>query len=168
MEAGVSQQRVVQAKRLSADVFAAYGNVVEYRGSQKRCHIPGPLQHRDRPLEPAFWVTRATSPITLPARIRQLERHLFSAQTFVPLRSGSYLVIVAPDSGGASPDLARLEVFLADEGQGVCYHPRTWHHGLAVLSAPAEFVVMMSVYEAPGGDEIFDLPANCELIVSAQ
>ena len=168
MEAGVSQRRVIQAKQFSAHAFAAYGEVVEYRGDQKRCHIPGPLQHRDRPLEPAFWVTRITSPMILPARIHQLERHMFSAQTFVPLRSGSYLVIVAPDSGGAGPDLARLEVFEADEGQGVCYHPRTWHHGLAVLSAPSEFVVMMSVYEAPGGDEIFDLPANCELIVSAQ
>jgi ureidoglycolate lyase len=168
MDAGVSQRRVVQAKRLSADAFAPYGEVVEYRGNLKRCHIPGALQHKDKPLEPAFWVTRAMSPMTLPARIHQLERHMFSAQTFVPLRSGNYLVIVAPDSGGANPDLERLEVFEAHEGQGVCYHPRTWHHGLAVLSAPAEFVVMMSVYEAPGGDQIFDLPSNCELIVSVQ
>jgi len=168
MEAGVSQRRVVPAKRLSAEAFAAYGEVVEYHGDQKRCHISGPLRHKDRPLEPAFWVTRATSPMTLPARIHQLERHMFSAQTFVPLRSGTYLVIVAPDRGGAGPDLERLEVFQADEGQGVCYHPRTWHHGLTVLSAPADFVVMMSVYEASGGDEIFDLPSNCELIVSAQ
>jgi ureidoglycolate lyase len=168
MEAGANQRRVVEPKPLTAKAFGAYGEIVEYHGDQKRCHIPGPLRHRDRSMEPAFWVTRATSPMILPARIRQLERHLFSAQTFVPLRCKSYLVVVAPDSAGAGPDLGRLEVFLAEEGQGVCYHPRTWHHGLTVLSAPADFVVMMSVFEAPGGDEIFDLPSNYELIVSAQ
>ena len=168
MQVGASPSRAVQARPLSADTFSAYGEVVEYHGDQKRCHIPGPLRHTDRPMDPAFWVTRVKSPITLPARIHQLERHLFSAQTFIPLQCKSYVVVVAPDSKGAGPDLARLEVFLAEEGQGVCYHPRTWHHGLAVLSAPAEFVVMMSVFESPGGDEIFDLPPDCELIVSAQ
>jgi ureidoglycolate lyase len=168
MQAGVGRRRVVCPAPLSADTFLAYGEVVAYHGDQKRCHIPGPLRHADRPLDPAFWVTRVRSPMTLPARIHQLERHLFSAQTFVPLQCRDYLVMVAPDSGGAGPDLGRLEVFLAGQGQGVCYHPRTWHHGLAVLTAPAEFVVMMSVFEAPGGDEIFDLPPDCELIVSAQ
>ncbi|GKT49112.1 uric acid-xanthine permease [Colletotrichum spaethianum] len=90
-------------------------------------------------------------------RVRILERHPFTTQTFTPLaasagvNSAAYLVIVAPTlpqpsaqtdslpapvSGGKGrglPDLKGLKAFVAYPGQAVTYGAGTWHAPMVAL-----------------------------------
>jgi ureidoglycolate lyase len=111
-----------------------------------------------------MWVSRVDAPARLPLTIRTLERHRFAAQTFIPLASVRYLVVVAPNrTADGAPDLDRLRAFIAGPGQGVCYRRGTWHHGLTVLDRPGDFVVMMGLRGLRQGeddDEFLDLPGT--------
>ncbi|KAM0254711.1 hypothetical protein ACHAQJ_006492 [Trichoderma viride] len=86
-------------------------------------------------------------------RVRHLERHPFTAQTFTPIKStaSTYLVIVAPSlppspedqalpvpagdglPGRGFPDLRRLRAFIATNSQAVTYGAGTWHSPMVVL-----------------------------------
>ncbi|KAK1993971.1 ureidoglycolate hydrolase [Colletotrichum falcatum] len=93
-------------------------------------------------------------------RVRVLERHPFTTQTFVPLaasagvHAAAYLVIVAPTlpaaaaadddddpfpapatgaKGPGLPDLNRIKAFVAYPGQAVTYAAGTWHAPMVVL-----------------------------------
>ncbi|KAK2043547.1 ureidoglycolate hydrolase [Colletotrichum somersetense] len=91
-------------------------------------------------------------------RVRVLERHPFTTQTFAPLaasagvHAAAYLVVVAPTlaasgretealfpapatggKGPGMPDLARLKAFVAYPGQAVTYGAGTWHAPMVAL-----------------------------------
>ena len=100
-------------------------------------------------------------------KIRILERHPYTTQTFLPLglsandTSTKYLVIVAPSKRAAAtdtcpenpPDLSKLEAFIATGGQAVTYAAGTWHAPMAVLGAKrVDFVVTQFVSGIPDED----------------
>jgi ureidoglycolate lyase len=68
--------------------------------------------------------------------VTALERHLFSAQCFVPMAGGRLLLVVVLADGHGQPVVASVGAFLAMSGQAFEYRPGVWHAGLAALDAP--------------------------------
>ncbi|MDA1308726.1 MAG: ureidoglycolate lyase [Proteobacteria bacterium] len=78
-------------------------------------------------------------PRALPYRLEMMERHPLGSQAFIPMSLDPFLVIVAPDNGGApGTPLA----FVTAPGQGVNFHRGTWHGVLTPLTEPGLFAVI--------------------------
>ncbi|WYX28337.1 ureidoglycolate lyase [Achromobacter denitrificans] len=115
----VDSARRVVAEPLTSEGFAAFGEVVEHAGEQRRRHLSLPFAHAAPACRPAMWVSRVEAAIAWPCPVVLLERHPYSSQTFIPLDGASYLVAVAPDGERGEPDLSRLRAFIASGSQGV-------------------------------------------------
>ena len=83
--------------------------------------------------------------------ITALERHPHSTQSFVPIRAGRWLVLLAPTLADGAPDMANARAFLAGPEDAICIHRNVWHAGLTVFDGPAEFGMMM--WRADAGDD---------------
>jgi len=83
--------------------------------------------------------------------IAALERHPHSTQSFVPIRAGRWIVVLAPTLPDGLPDMANVRAFLAGPNDAICIHQNVWHAGLTVLDGPAEFAMMM--WRATAGDD---------------
>ncbi|OAV96256.1 hypothetical protein PTTG_03462 [Puccinia triticina 1-1 BBBD Race 1] len=106
-------------------------------------------------------------------RLKGLERHQFSSQTFIPMAThtrtadqveqdkflsqpeGKYLIVVASDNDG-KPNLDSLRAFLGTKSQGISYFKNIWHAPLIAISNRMDFACW--IYET-GDPEI-----DCELI----
>src|SRR4051812_28397443 len=99
-------------------------------------------------------ISSAAATATLPLQVIALERHPYSAQTFVPLDPGRYLAIVCQAGAQGQPDLNTLQAFLADGRQSVTYARNVWHHSMTVLDSGMEFAVAMGM-TGRGDDDVF-------------
>jgi ureidoglycolate lyase len=113
MTDGIGLPARVTAMPLTADAFAAFGEVVVHSGGAPRRYLEVPFDHDAAAVRPRFWVTRIATGANLPLRIERLERHPYSAQTFIPLRAQGYLVVVAPSTARGFPDLGQVRAFVA-------------------------------------------------------
>ncbi|WP_118134549.1 ureidoglycolate lyase [Oceanicella sp. SM1341] len=144
---------------LTAEAFAPYGSVIAHEGSARR--HPVRLEHGDaaRPGTVASWVSRIGAPLAPGATVTAFERHPHSDQAFVPLSGQRYLVLVCDGGPDDRPDPATARAFLAGPGQGVVYRRNTWHAGMQVFDAPAEFFVQMKRVAEGADDEFVDIAA---------
>ena len=83
--------------------------------------------------------------------IAALERHPHSTQSFLPIRAGRWLVLLAPTLANGTPDTVNARAFLAGPQDAICIHRNVWHAGLTVFDGPAEFGMMM--WRADAGDD---------------
>jgi ureidoglycolate lyase len=140
----MTQQITIQP--LSADEFAAYGDVIEALGDPTymitgdMCGRYHDLATLDFALEGRAGISLFDSkPYAMPLTLDMVERHPLGSQAFLPMSNVPYLVIVASDNNGV-PGAPRA--FIAGEGQGVNYHRGTWHGVLTPLDRPARFAVI--------------------------
>lgn len=89
-------------------------------------------------------------PRALPYDCDLLERHPEGSQAFVPLHAHPFLVIVAPDAGGA-PGAPRA--FVTSGAQGINLNRGTWHGVLTPLAAPGLFAVIDRIGPTPNLQE---------------
>lgn len=143
---------------LTASTFEPFGDVIAHAGSERRRFYPQVLDHLAEAGQASFWVSRVDEVGTLPLTVTLLERHPFSAQTFLPLTGTRYLAIVARSEVSGGPDPATLRAFLAEPGQGVTYRRNVWHHGMTILDGPAQFAVLMHRTGRDDDDVFLDLP----------
>ncbi|PLW49883.1 hypothetical protein PCANC_07094 [Puccinia coronata f. sp. avenae] len=119
------------------------------------------------------WTPDHTSPGRLEWRLKGLERHQFSSQTFIPLAThlrtadqterdqfnsqpeGQYLIVVALDENG-KPNMESLRAFLGCKSQGISYSKNIWHAPLISINNRMDFACL--IYET--GDPRVD----CELV----
>lgn len=134
--------RRVTARPLTADAFADFGQVIPTRVPTlgRRAHV-ATLENRRPAAAPNLAMARI-APSALPIRATALERHPFSSQTFVPTDLARYVVAVCPAGPDGEPLVEHLVAFVADGTQGVSYAAGTWHHPMAVLDRPGEYVVL--------------------------
>ena len=156
----------IAATPLTSTAFAPFGEVIAHEGDDARRYLTAPFAWDPVAIEPRFWVTRVKDSASFPLRIEQLERHPYSAQSFIPLRPTRYLVVVALADARGLPDLESLQAFIAAPHQGVCYRPGIWHHRLTALDAPAEFAVFMAMTRRKDDDEFHDLSSGLEVVDS--
>jgi ureidoglycolate lyase len=135
---------------LTADAIAPFATVI--RGENgKLATIPEVMEVGDTPGHHAFAVL---SPQPVPdgtVTIAAVERHPHSTQTFVPIKSGRWLVVVMPTLADGTPDSANAKAFAATPEHAICIGRNVWHAGLTVLDRPAEFGMIM--WRADNGDD---------------
>jgi ureidoglycolate lyase len=127
--------------------------------------IPAVLEKGDVPGHHDFAVL-CPQPVDASAiSITFLERHPHSTQTFVPLKVGRWIVLLAPTLPDGTPDLGNIRAFLAGPEDAVCIHRNVWHAGLTVLDRPAEMGMMMWKSDAGDDGVVFQLPQPIVLAV---
>lgn len=144
---------VLEVRPLTADAFKPFGEVTAMNNGSRRNPLPMAFERTAEAIEPRLWVSTVNSVSALPLTLRMLERHPYSAQSFLPIDS-PYIVVVCHADEAGQPDVDTLQAFHATAEQGVTYARNVWHHGLTTLQAPARFVVSMS-FTGTGGDDVF-------------
>ncbi len=149
---------------LNAEAFAPYGSVIAHTGMEPRHYLPIDLDCSGDPgLRFATWVSLIETPLSGASVLTRMEHHPHSDQAFVPLSGQRYLVVVCDSDAMGLPDPATLKGFLGAPGQGVVYRKMTWHAGMQVYDAPAQFFVQMK-QRILGDDDVFAaLPAPVRL-----
>ncbi len=145
--------RRIRIEPLAAAAFAPFGDVLEAEGPPDRIINAGLCgRWHDRaaldfgPGGRAGISLFKAEPRSLPLRLDLVERHPLGSQAFIPMSLDPFLVIVAPDEGGAP---GRPRAFLTRPGQGVCYRRGAWHGVLSPLSAPGLFAVVDRIAPPP-------------------
>jgi ureidoglycolate lyase len=145
----------IETAPLTAAAFEPFGEVMETPPEFQRVYFERALANGRTAAHPSFSMWRIKPLLARELVMRQMERHAFSSQTFLPLDAARYLVIVAP--AGREPDPARLQAFVARGDQAITYRMGTWHHGLTVLDRPASFAVFMWRDGTAADEEFFDI-----------
>ncbi|WP_423820978.1 ureidoglycolate lyase [Salinisphaera sp. SPP-AMP-43] len=136
------------AEPLSAEAFAAYGDVIETDGHPASVINQGRAERfRDLAMvdveDRGGWVRVdlvEAQPERLPMRLRLMERHPLGSQIFMPISGYRYVVIVA--DGTPPPTAERLRAFWARPDQGVNYRKGVWHHPIIALDAVSQFLTV--------------------------
>jgi ureidoglycolate lyase len=129
----------IQLEPLTAKAFAPFGDVVDPPALGERAALSETLATSAATPRLSF---SHMPPWDLPLTATQMERHLNSAQCFIPVDVARYVILVAPDAN-AAPDPTGLRAFVASGDQAVNYHRGTWHHPQRPLDRPGRFAVLM-------------------------
>ena len=135
---------------LTPEAAAPFAFVLRAK-DEKFTDIPEVLERGDVPGHHAFAILCPQPVDPAAIRITALERHPHSTQTFLPLKVGRWIVLVAPTLPDGSPDVANARAFVAGPEDGICIARNVWHAGLTVLDRPAEVGMMM--WRADAGDD---------------
>ena len=150
----------IRTRPLTAVGFAPFGEVLEASGNADKLINQGLCRRFHDRARLEFGEGRAgisifdAEPRSLPCDLAMMERHPLGSQAFVPMHSNEWLVVAAPDAGGAP---GTPVAFLAAPGQGINLRRGVWHGVLTPLHAPGLFAVIDRI---AGGDE--DPDANFE------
>ena len=144
-------------QHLTPGAFAPYGEVLDVPEQPGRLYYERTLASHRAHAWPSLSLSCKDPHPGGPLRVRQMERHAFSSQSFVPLGPVRWLVLVAPHAAAGGPDMTRAAAFIAAPGQGVTYGADVWHHPLTVLDAPGRFAVMMWRDGTEGDEEFVDV-----------
>lgn len=140
----------LSVQQLDPRSFAPYGEVLAAGARSETVNQGTSVKYPnlcrldvDPGAQPALHIFRP-EPVTLPARLRLLERHPLSSQVFMPLGEARFLVVVAselPATDAPSDRGKRLRAFASDGHQGVKLARGIWHHPLLALDS-ADFLVI--------------------------
>ena len=147
---------MITVQPLTAEAFAPYGDVLTIPTTTARYNADAALSSLRPGARPRLTLSQR-DPVSLPLLIRQMERHAFSSQSFIPLAPSRFLVLVAPHAPQGGPDTTRAQAFLAGPGQGVTYGANVWHHPMAALDGPTRFAVLIWQDGSMGDEEFVDV-----------
>lgn len=128
--------------QLTAEAIAPYATVLKGEPG-KPVSVPEVMDKTDLPGRHALTILSPQPVDSGTVRITALEKHPNSAQTFVPIKAGRWLVLVAPTLPDGSPDMTAAKAFLAGPENAICIGRDVWHAGLTVFDRPAEFAMIM-------------------------
>jgi len=138
----------IKPKPLTSEAFTAFGDVIEAStaannfaindGFTQRYHDLAKVDVNENNGHTLINIFRST-PLKQPIAIKMMERHPHGSQAFIPMGTNSYLVVVAP---AGEFDASKIEVFIANSGQGVNYNKGTWHHFCLALGSESDFLVV--------------------------
>ncbi len=150
------------SERLTAEVFAGFGQVLDGSGSGHRLVNQGRATRCDVATFPASTgrVVLARYDLigsALPLDISVLERHPRSDQSFAALDGASALVVVTGTLLDGSPDLGHPRAFIAGPQTPFLYAAGTWHAPLFALGGGGAFLMAMHESGTPADCETFEL-----------
>jgi ureidoglycolate lyase len=154
-----------KAEPLSPAAFAPFGDVAERPIDQRRRYLPTAADRASDATEFSFWISSAAKVGKLPLQITTLERHPFSAQTFVPLGSAEYLAIVCAAGPDGNPDPLTLRCFIAGAHQSVTFARNVWHHPMTVLGHSMEFAVAMNMTGRQDDDIFVNIDVDLRVVM---
>lgn len=127
---------------LTREAFAPFGQVLMAVGEDTQRQEFAASLKNFRPqatLNMAFLLSKPSGP---PWYLHTLERHPYSAQSFVPVQGTRYLAAVCPSAADGTPDIDGLTAFVAKGTQAVNYNPNVWHVPHMVLAGPGMFIML--------------------------
>ena len=136
---------MIVAQPLSTAAFAPFGDVLDCAGEPDtlinqglcgRFHDRAQIDVSDGRVGVSLFNAQ---PRSLPYTLEMMERHPLGSQTFIPMTEHPFLVVVAPDQGGAP---GAPQAFLTAPGQAINFHRNTWHGVCTPLHAPGLFAVV--------------------------
>ncbi|MBN8746808.1 Ureidoglycolate lyase [Xylophilus ampelinus] len=143
--------RVLVAQPLTPEGFAPYGTVLAVPeggtgrpingGTSQRFDLVDDMALAAAGGRPALAIFRAQAR-AFPHTVGEMERHALGSQTFVPLGTRRFVLVVA--RAGAAPAAEDLAAFVTDGTQGALLAPGTWHHALLAIDA-GDFAVLERV-----------------------
>lgn len=137
---------------LTAEAFAAFGDVIETSGHQSYeinygmadCYHA--LATVDASTEQGFPVISLvdSKKYDLPQKVKIVERHPLGSQAFIPRDKTPFVVVVADAShqekAGNEVKADQLHAFITNGEQGINYHAGTWHGLLLTPFAAMSFI----------------------------
>lgn len=141
--------RILHTQTLSAEAFAAFGDVIAAGAHSSTAINEGTAQRFDdltrldvnqgdgTPCVAIFRTSDKSQPA--PYRLTMFERHLLGSQTFVPMGQGRCLAVLT--LGDASPDEENIQAFIVEPGQGITLRRGVWHHPLITLGSADVLVI---------------------------
>lgn len=144
----------IATETLSHIEFVPFGQILEAPLRAGRAYFDEALRNGRTSAWPSLSIVHTMPVQGSELHVQQLERHEHSSQSFVPMESGRWLVVVCPMAPGGGPDVSRVKAFVARPDQAVTFHANTWHLGLHVLDRPASHVIFMW-RDKSAGDETF-------------
>lgn len=136
--------RTISVEPISEAAFGPFGTLIRHGGGAPIADasdaFAGALREANRPV--LEWV-RLDAGVRLPLAIQRLERHPFSAQTFLPQSGCPFLVVVCPTLPNGWPDAGAMRAFEVPGDSGVSYRAGAWHHSLLPLHGPSMFAMAM-------------------------
>ena len=130
---------MIVAQPLSTAAFAPFGDVLDCAGEPDtlinqglcgRFHDRAQIDVSDGRVGVSLFNAQ---PRSLPYTLEMMERHPLGSQTFIPMTEHPFLVVVAPDQGGAP---GAPQAFLTAPGQAINFHRNMWHGVCTPLHAP--------------------------------
>jgi ureidoglycolate lyase len=154
----------IRLEDVTAEAFAPFGLLLPTPAAGRpRLEMSGELTNSRETAKPRLSLATA-APRALPLTAVEMERHVHSSQTFVPIDCASYLVMVAPHGADDRPDPARVRAFRIPGHVGVHYFADTWHHPLTALERPGSFVVLTFIDGGPGDEQFVKLPHEIDIM----
>lgn len=142
--------QILTAQKLTAEAIAPYVTILS-APDRKATVVASVLEVGDVPGHHAFTILCPNPVADGAVSITALERHAHSTQSFLPIKAGRWLVLVAPTAADGSPDMSGARAFVAGPEDAICIGRNVWHAGLTVLDQPAEFGMLM--WKADAGDD---------------
>lgn len=155
----------IVAVPLTTEAFAPYGAVIAHQGDLPLMPYEGAFEHTENAARMTMAVLRVTVAFEGIIAIPRLERHPYSAQSFIPLKGGKSLLVVCGTAPDGRPMLSDAKAFVAGADQGVTYRRDVWHRSVTALEAPSEFVVLM--HQTGQGDDTVFFDLDSPLMVEA-
>ena len=145
------------AMPIDAARFQPYGQLLMADPDRIRTDFTADLSNLRPAARLNLAVVKASAAPTV-LRVTVMERHLFSAQSFLPLDADAYLVVVALDNGSNAPDLSTLAAFEVIRPVGINYHPGVWHLGMQTLEAAGTLALLVHEDGSPDDCHYVDVP----------
>jgi ureidoglycolate lyase len=158
--------RTIIAEPITAEAFAPFGALLAAPEGFGRTYYDAALSNA-RPDARASISVALVEPVkSLPLDAVQMERHIFSSQSFLPMDGARYFTIVAPHGADGGPDTEQARAFLVDGGRGITFGADVWHHPMAALDRPSAFGIMMWLDGTSGDQELVTLAAPFRVAVA--
>lgn len=164
----MSDSIMLQASPLTAKSFAPFGEVIETEFA-KTISINDGLATRFHQLATAELSGEGgavavslfrSDPLSLPHRVKVMERHPLGSQAFYPLSVVPFLILVARNNSNNEPE--EFSLFLTNGNQGVNFFRNIWHHFLIVRQETCDFLVVDRV---GAGDNLEEAVVEQEVII---
>lgn len=138
-------------------IFDPFVELIAAPAEPGRQQLPAVQDGQESGARLAFWCSHVAPRGTLPLSALRMERHVHSAQAFVPLGPTNWLVLVAPHTDESRPDMAAARAFLPPPGTGVIYRRNVWHHPIAVFGNAARLAVLQWCFGDDRDTEFVDI-----------
>lgn len=165
--------RILTARPLTREAFAAFGEVLETDGANhypinggrcERYHALATAEAAGPGGRVILSLFKGT-PYDFPLRLTMVERHPLGSQAFMPLSPRPFLVVACADEDGRPGE---PRAFLTRPGQGVNYPRGLWHGVLTPIGEPQDFLVVDRGGEGVNLEEhVFAEPYEIHLPVEA-
>ena len=160
----------VKVKKLNKENFKPYGEVIIAEGDYKIINqgngkkwnnlVEFDMFENGGKVNLGILRTKYIEPI-----FSQMERHHHTSQIFISLGQGKSLIAVAPVSD-KYPDPEKVEVFLMEEGQGISFNRKVWHHSLFPLNPEQDYVLIMRGGNFPPDVELVSFKNNIQIKIN--